>query len=159
MFDISSLTENPVNLAIVAAVFLIIIYILFRVASSIFKLILVAGVIGLAYYFWQGGTVDELKDSGIEVIFKDANLSNMKAIHCDGTDSDRTKCTCIVEPVYDDIYQRLTREEIARINTSDDAVKEELRKSMKRQRKEIRKCLIDNKGSKLIDQLKNFLTN
>jgi len=159
MFDISSLSENPVNLAIVAAAFLVIIYILFKVASSIFKFILVAGVIGLAYYFWQGGTVDELKDSGIEVIFKDANLSNMKAIHCDGTDSDRAKCTCIIEPIYDDLHERLSREEIARINASADAVKEELRKSMKRQRKDIRKCLIDNQGGKLIDQLKGFLTN
>ncbi len=157
MFDISSLTDNPINLAILVGAFLIIIYIVFKVAKSILQLILIAGVVGLAYFFWQGGTVDELKDSGVEVIFKDANLSNMKVVLCSDSNSDKAKCTCIVDPVYEDIHNRLSKTEIARINTSPEEIKEELRKSMKSQRKDIRKCLLSNQGDKLIDNVRGLL--
>jgi len=159
MFDLSSLTDNPLNIAIVIAVGIALLYILFRVAQSFLKLILSVVVIGLAIYFWQGGTVAGLKDKGTQALFKDADLVNMKTVLCEGEKADRAKCTCVVDPVYADIHSRLSRSEIAAINADRERVEEEIQRSLKNQRQEIRRCLVNNQGGKLMDQLKGVLGN
>ena len=157
MFDISSLTENPTNSIIAIAVVIALVYIFFRVAKSAIKLLLTVVVLGLAFYFWQGGTVDDLKGKGTQAIFKDADLSNMLQVHCQDEKADKAKCKCVIDPVFKDIHSRLTSSEIAQANQDPQQIEAELRNSMRNKRKEIRKCLVNNSGGKVLDQLKGVL--
>ncbi|MEM6628051.1 MAG: hypothetical protein AAF694_00185 [Bacteroidota bacterium] len=157
MFDISSLTDNPTNSIIAIAVVIALVYIFFRVAKSAIKLILTVIVLGLAFYFWQGGTVDGLKDKGTQALFKDADLSNMMQIHCQDEKADKVKCTCVIGPVFQDIHSRLSTSEISQANQDPERIEEEIQTSMRNKRKEIRKCLVNNSGGKVLDQLKGVL--
>jgi len=157
MLDFSQLTDSPLNMLILASAFIIILYIFFKVAGSLIKLVLTVAVLGLVYYFWQGGTVSDIKDTGIEAVFKDANLTDMVEANCTGNKADRTRCTCIIEPVYDEIHARLSEKEIASVNKDPDQIQEEIRKSMQKQKKEIRACIIQHKGDKLLDKIQDLL--
>ena len=157
MFDISTITENPQNSLIAVLVALALIFILFRVAKSIFKIVLSVVVLGLAFYFWQGGTVDGLKDKGTQAIFKDADLSNMMQVHCQEEKADKIKCECVIGPVFQDIHSRLSSSEIAQANQDPQRIEEEIQRSMKNEKKEIRRCLVNNSGGKVLDQLKGVL--
>ena len=157
MFDISSLTENPTNSIIAVVVVIALVYIFFRVAKSAIKLILSVAVLGLAFYFWQGGTVAGLKDKGTQAIFKDADLSNMMQVHCQDEKADKAKCTCVIGPVFQDVHARLSSSEIAQANQDPERIEAELQTSMRNKRKDIRKCLVNNSGGKVLDQLKGVL--
>lgn len=159
MFDISTLTNNPQNSLIAILVAVAIIFILFRVAKSIFKIVLSVVVLGLAFYFWQGGTVDGLKDKGTQAIFKDANLSNMMEVHCQGEKADKIKCECVIGPVFQDIHSRLSSSEIERANQDPQQIEAEIQTSMRNEKRDIRKCLVNNSGGKILDQLKGVLGN
>ena len=159
MFDLSSLTDNPQNTLIAVLVAVAIIFILFRVAKSVFKIVGTLLVLALAFYFWQGGTVAGLKDKGTQAIFKDANLSNMMQMHCQGDKADKAKCTCVIGPVFQDIHSRLSSTEISMANQDSERIESEIQTSMKNKKKEIRKCLVNNSGGQVLDQLKGILGN
>lgn len=155
---LESLSENPINIAITVGAIILVIFILFRVAKTLLKVVLVVVVLGLAYYFWQGGTVSGLKDAGIDLVFKDANLSDMREKLCEGEKADKAKCSCIVEEVHRDVEVRLSEDEIAQANQDKAKIREEIRKSMKGRKKEILDCLKQNQGEKYMKLFQGLLT-
>jgi hypothetical protein len=144
---------NPINGLIVVTALVAAGIILFRIASKVFKVVGIALVIGLSYYFWQGGTVSELKDESISGLFHNVPLQSLEDELCVGAKADRVKCDCIVEPVTQDLRERLSASQLAKASADPGQRVAELRASMRNRRKEIRQCLINNKGG---DLLKKF---
>ena len=150
-----NLMDNPINLLILVGAGILIISILMKVAKSIFKIALTVVVLGLAWYFWQGGSLADLKDEGVRQLFKKAAISDMKDIYCDGEKAEKTKCICIITPVYDDLHARYSISEIREIEKDEDQVMAEIRLSLQRRNKEIRSCLTERKGSQYLNILKH----
>ena len=156
---LESFNGNPINMAIAIGAVILVVYILMKVARTVLKFVLTIAIIALAWYFWQGGTVDGLKLKGVEQVFKDTSLSNMEEDLCQGEKADKLKCQCIVMPVKEDLESRFSQEEMQRMDTDEEIVKEEIARSIKNQQKEIRSCLVKEGGGKYMNLLKGILGN
>jgi len=148
---------NPINGLIVVTVLVAGGYMLFKVASRVLKVVGIALTCGLAWYFWQGGTVSGLKDESIKTVFKQAPLTALEDNLCLGQKADRIKCECIVQPVAQDLTARLTRKELSAVSASPEERVTELRKSMRNRRREIRQCLVNNKGGEFLQKFGDVL--
>lgn len=146
---------NPINGLIVMTAMVAAGIIVFRVAGRFLKIFGIALVVGLAYYFWQGGTVSGLKDESIFAIFHKAPLDALEDELCKAAKADRVKCDCIVEPVAEDLNNRLSAEDLRKAD--EDTRVRELRTSMRNRRREIRQCLINNKGGDLLEKFANVV--
>ena len=151
-----NLTENPLNLLILIGAGLLIITILWKVARSILKIGLTIIVLGLAWYFWQGGSIEGLKDEGVRQLFKKATIADMKEVYCEGEKAEKAKCLCIVTPVYEDLHQQYSASELREIDQNEDTRMEAIRESLKRNGKDVRQCLAENKGSQYLNLLKHL---
>ncbi len=150
--------SEPSNLLLLGLAVLIGAYILFKVAGKIIKTVLFFALVGLVIYFWRGGTADELKGVGIRAVFpQKTTISGMMAQLCADEKAEKTKCTCIVQPVYADLSQRLTAKQIAEIDANPEQVQEEIRTSLENRKKEIQACLVKNKGSQYMEALKEVI--
>jgi hypothetical protein len=111
----------------------------------------------LVVYFWQGGSVSDLKDKSVEALFKDATIETMLGQYCPATaeEPDDVKCLCIVRPVHSDLTARFTEKEIREIDQDDARIQAEIRKSFSNKKKEIKNCLVKNKGSEYLDKMKD----
>ncbi len=149
----------PINglitvLAIVGAAYLI-----FKVASKLLKAVGLILIVALGWFFWQGGTVDDLKAKGTNVIFGKTPLMELNSRYCEGDKAEKTKCECFVTPVNDDLRERLSLAEIKAADADPAKRLEELRKSMRNQNKAIKDCLIKNKGAKGVNQMKEWIND
>ena len=135
---------------------LAVVFILFKIAQKIIKFVLIAAIVGLVIYFWQGGSVASLKGAGVRSLFGDSNIQTMMDDHCSGEKAERVKCSCIVEPVYQDLTQRLTPTEITEANTNAQRMEKELEKSISSLQKEISLCLTKEKGTDYLNKLNGF---
>lgn len=155
LFD--SVAQHPLNALIALAAISLILFILVRIARTVVKLVLTLIVLGLAWYFWQGGTVQGLTDKAVDQIFKETTLTTMESDLCQGPMADKGNCRCIVYPVSQDISSRLSAREMAEFDQDPERVREEIKKSIKNKQKEIRKCLIDEPGQRYLEELKELL--
>ena len=145
------LTNTNTLILIIAG--LAVVFILFKIAQKIIKFVLLAVIIGLAIFFWQGGTVSDLKGAGVNSLFGDSNMQTMMDDHCAGEKAERVKCSCIIEPVYQDLSNRLSASEIAEANRNPDRMEAELHKSVSALQKEISLCLTKEKGTDYLKKL------
>lgn len=150
--------SEPTNLLLLGVAVLVGGYLLFKIASKVLKTVLLLAIVGLVIYFWQGGTVDSLKDTSVRTLFnKRTTISGMMDQFCADEKAEKVKCLCIVQPVHADLTGRLSASQIAAIDQNSDQVQEEIRVSLGNQQKEIRNCLVKNKGSQYMEALKNFV--
>ena len=151
---------NPMNLLILALAIIGGGYLLFKVAGKIIKTVGIIILLGLVYYFWQGGTSADLKMSGTKTLFTNAKLSTLESRYCKEGKEEKTKCLCITTPVAEDLQSRLSAKEMQEIDLDQKKVYTELHKSMRNKRKQINNCLIKNKGAKgvgkLVDMVKSI---
>lgn len=133
-----------------------VVYILFKVGQKIVKGILVLIIAGLAFYFWQGGTVDELKGKGIQSLIDQSSLVNLRQNNCAGDKADNTKCLCIIGPVEEDLRSRLSSSEMRTLDLDAQLRKKEIRSSMSNKQKEIRQCIINKKGPEYWNGMKGI---
>ncbi|MCI4668768.1 MAG: hypothetical protein MRZ79_11580 [Bacteroidia bacterium] len=155
-----SLQEIPnLNLIIMVAAGVIIGIILFRVAQRILKTILIVAVIGLAYFFWQGGTVDELGQKGIDLFFKESRIDNMVDVNCPDQKAEKAKCDCVVIPTQKDLRNKFSISELAMLDKDWESLRREIGKSMQENEKEIRQCLLNNHGKKYIENISGIFEN
>lgn len=131
-----------------------IIYILFKVAQKVLKAILVLAIAALAFYLWQGGSINELKGKGMEALIDQSSISRLEENNCEGDNSDKTKCLCIVGPIKEDLSSRLSISDMASIDLDKELVRKEIRISLKNKQKDIRKCIISKKGPEYWDGIK-----
>lgn len=133
-----------------------VIYILFKVGQKIVKGILVLIIAGLAFYFWQGGTVDELKGKGIQSLIDQSSLVALNKNNCEGKELDNTKCMCIIAPLEEDLEARLSRSEMQTRDLDPELIKKEIRISLQNRQKEIRQCIINKKGPEYWNGIKGI---
>jgi len=131
-----------------------IIYILFKVAQKVLKAVLVLAIAALAFYLWQGGSINELQGKGMEALFDQSSLSQLEENNCEGEDADKTKCLCIIGPIKEDLSSRLSISDMTSIDLDKELVKKEIRTSLKNKQKEIRKCIVNKKGPEYWDGIK-----
>ena len=150
--------SEPTNLLMLGLAVVVGGYLLFKIASKILKTVLFFVIVGLVIYFWQGGTVSDLKDTGVRTVFnKKTTLSGMVAQLCEDEKAEKVKCICIVQPVHEDLTRRLSAGQMAAIDRDSDRVQEEIRISLGNQRKAISNCLVKNKGSQYMEALKEVI--
>lgn len=135
------------------------IYVVMKLAGKVLKVVGIALVIGLAFYFWQGGSVDGLKEGAVKQVFKDTPISELMQKFCQEDKQDKARCMCIVTPVHNDLHTRLSAAELQEVDADPARRSEEIRTSLKNKKKDIRKCLINNKGKEYIMKLWGFMKN
>ncbi|MEO0899527.1 MAG: hypothetical protein AAFY71_24165 [Bacteroidota bacterium] len=146
---------NNLNLIILVAAGVAIGLIFFRVAQNILKTVLIIGVVGLAVYFWQGGSVDELGQESIGLFFKESSYGAMLEVNCPEKKADKSRCDCVVNPVFEDLGKKYSDAQLDELDDNWEDFRREIGVSMKENKKEIRKCLQEH-GGKYIDKLKDF---
>lgn len=153
-----SLQQIPnFNMIIMIAAGVVIGLILFKVAQRILKTVLILAVVGLAYFFWQGGTVDELGQESIDLFFKESSVARMVSVNCPDEKAEKAKCDCVVIPTQEDLQDRFSRSEIRDLDQNWDDLKREIGKSMKENQNEIRKCLVNNHGKKYVEKFSDLV--
>ena len=133
----------PVNLIILALAVIGALYLIFKVGSKVIKALGLILILALAIFFWQGGTVDELKLKGIGAMFGDTPVAEMEAKYCQNEKEEGNMCQCVVMPVLQDLDARYSRSELADLDKDNDARKEAIKESMKNKQKEILGCMKD----------------
>ncbi|MGB0521766.1 MAG: hypothetical protein ACPGJS_02340 [Flammeovirgaceae bacterium] len=152
-FNISEII--PFILIIIAAI------VVYKMAKSLLKAVGFALVIGLGWFFWQGGTVDELqqkadkvKAGGVKLYFKNETISGMKSRFCTPERAEKFKCRCVITSVYNDLTTRFSEAELAKLDQNDELRLQEIRQSLKNQRKNIMDCGTEKEGKAFVDKMK-----
>ncbi|MEH0156754.1 hypothetical protein V6R21_21670 [Limibacter armeniacum] len=121
------------------------------------KMILKVGAILLlvaAFFFWY----KMIPDSGLDVFFKKAEkLSDLQRLCAESEGLKEVKCDCIVEPIYNDMSQRLTGERLTEVEANPELFKKELRKSLQNSRHEIKDCIAKEKGPEMADKIEKAI--
>ena len=145
------------NTLIIGIAAVVILYILLKIASKVIRLIGVIAVVALGYFFWNGGTVDDLKEEVVQALFKEQDINQLLSTYCEGSKADGFKCECIVKPVYEDLTSRLSAEEIAALANDEQARIAQIRQSMRNQGSTIRSCIVKEKGGEYWDKVKGVI--
>ncbi len=138
-----SLPLPPTNILILILAAIGALYLIFKVGSKIIKTVGMVLILALAVFFWQGGTVDELKLKGVGTLFGDTHISDFEAKYCQGIKEDASMCDCVAQPVYQDLKARYSSGELSEIDLDKNRRKEAIKESLKNKQGEILRCLKD----------------
>ena len=143
---------DPISLLYLALVIIAIILIV-KVVKFIVKIIgfLLIGVV-LFLFLTEGGNLNFINEySNLEKVFQGKSLEALQNNFCTDT-TESIKCDCIITPVLTDLNERLVLEEDS-ITSNSDAWMKEIKTSLVRKKKEIRRCLVKRKGKEIIKDL------
>jgi hypothetical protein len=132
-------------------------WLLVKVASKIIRFVGVVIVIGLVWFFWQGGTVEELKYKGVQALFRNTSVLEIEDRFCQTEKADTWKCQCLARPVSQDLQARFSEQELKEIDVNDELRLEEIRNSMRIRNDEIQACLKEkgvSGGKGIVDWVK-----
>jgi len=149
--DFSTLANSDLLLLIIIAI--VVLWILFKVGKNLFKIAGIIFIVILIYLVWSGKTAQFLVEPSLEHAFEKRNINEMYENHCSESKKDKAMCACVVEPVYNDLYDRHRRGAIN--NFSPEKMAEEVMISYKNQQVFMHQCLKDKNQNKL-DILKKF---
>jgi len=116
-------------------------FILVRIAKTLFKVAFIALFALGGYYLWTSGSVDGWIEPTMESMFKNTTISELMDKHCSPSSKDGMKCQCIVTPVYNDLNMRFSKSELTQLEQNKKRMVEEMLTSMKTQKKEMESCL------------------
>ena len=145
---------EPVTLLIIGVVIVAVIIIIVKIAKAIFKFVLVVAAVLVGLFIWNNLSVEEVKEEGIEAVFKNKTISEMPEL-C--ATKETIKCKCIIEIVHADITERLSKREIRKTDKDPQAVMEQIQISLRNKKKEIKKCLLENEGQKLLNGVEKVI--
>lgn len=140
------------------------VWLLMRVVSSLFRILFVVLLLGVAYYFFTGRNVAENVDLGGLSFFTDNNINQLMADNCHSVraDDDKSvKCECMITPVYNDMKQRLGgAAQVRALDKSKLQMNSEMSKSFYNQSANIKACLNRKKEEQLsiVRQIINFFS-
>lgn len=146
-----TIDQNTLILAVAA---IVVLYILFKIASRILKLVGIFLVIAFGYYFWNGGTAEELKEMGVQTLFKEADVTKLVDTYCSDGQENSLKCDCLAKPIYQDLTSRLSAEQLQSLATNEEERIRQIRQSFRNKGSEIRACFVKEKGGAYWDKLK-----
>lgn len=116
------------------------IYILVKVASRIMKVIAIAIIIGLGWYFYQGNSFDDLKGDTLGFLVGNTKIEDYPTKFCAEDKKDNFRCACIANPVYLDLKSRLSDAQIAELENNKEAKMAEIKQSILNRQAEIKAC-------------------
>lgn len=155
--DLSQFSQS--DLILIAVGGLILIWILFKVAKTLVRVAILA-LLGLALYFiWTGKTPDALLKTGLKTAVKRTSISNLHDKFCTPEKKDRAMCSCIVDPIYNDVLKRYSKRDLKDMDK--ELLASETLDSYENQKTIIQDCLKDKKEDKLkiIELLKEQIAN
>jgi len=148
-----------VNSLIAIGVGVILAIIIFKVVKSIIKAVGIVLLVVIALYFWQGGTVEGLKDKAqntkedginlwVNSYFKTKKVAipDLVETFCVADKVDKAKCACVITPVYEDLTSRLSSSELAALEQNHSLKIREIRNSITNRNEFIKKCGVERKG-------------
>lgn len=147
---------EPISLLYLALIIVAIIIIVkvVKFVAKIIGFLLIALVLFL--FITEGGNLNFINEySNLEKIFQGKSLEALQNNFCSDTES--IKCDCIVKPVIADLNDRLFQEDSITIDVNSDAWMEEIKISLVRKKREIRRCLVKRKGKELVKDLEEFV--
>jgi len=145
-----------VTTIIVIVVAILAIYIAYKFAKKIMKLVFILAVlIGASAYIYFG--TDYFKDAKSKELGKNISVENLLKVYCkpDMRASDQLKCDCIIRPLHNDLVKRLSPDEIANLTGRKVLFIKEILVSYKNQRDTIKSKLKERGASDLFAQFKN----
>ncbi len=142
------------NTLILVVAGVIILAILIKIASKILKFVGVILVIAFGYFFWQGGSIEDLKDMSVKGLFKEKDVTQLVNTYCNGTEDNSIKCDCLAKPIYEDLSSRLSAEELQALANNEEERIAQIRQSFKNKGAEIRACMVKEKGGAYWEKMK-----
>lgn len=130
------------------------IFILFKVAQKILKAVLIIAVIALAFYFWQGGSIDDLGTRGANALFKGKSLTEMVEHNCPPEEANSLKCQCVITPVMEDLEAQYSPSELSSMEADKQKREAVIKESLAKNQQEIRDCIVNKKGPEYWEGLK-----
>ena len=150
--------DISIIIAIAAGIILSFIIIKF-IAKNIIKFIgITVLVVAFGFYLWyvfgdsQNGNIAKIVSFSPAAIHT-AYCEDMK------THSDSLKCECIVEPIYEDLKQRLSADELKSMKNDKIKFITEVRESINNKKQEIKNKLKDRQAGYLWDEFKQEIKN
>ncbi|WNJ18091.1 hypothetical protein [Pontibacter sp. G13] len=118
----------------------------FKVARVLLKGVYVVLITLGVMYFWQGGSVDDLKSKAVEALVHQGTLEEVFKSYCDRQTQLDIKCECLLTPIYDDLFERLTPEEIEEANQNKKLRRREVMLSLHIKKEEIKSCYVKRRS-------------
>jgi hypothetical protein len=127
---------------IIAAIIIIIGYLLLRTISKVFfKILFIIFLIGALVYillFYRGGLLD--------LGNKEFILYELQEKYCTGEDKDQVKCECIINPLLKEFNKKYSGEEIKELQKNKAKSIKEILKIANVNKEKINACLKENKS-------------
>lgn len=132
----------------------LVLYILIKIASRLLKLAGIFIVIALGYFFWNGGTADELQGMGVQALFDESDVTKLVETYCSGGQANSLKCDCLARPIQEDLTSRLSAAELSALAGNEAERIRQIRQSFRNKGAEIRACMVKEKGGDAWDKIK-----
>lgn len=121
-----------------------------RIISTAFKLVIWAIILGAVYFLVTGRSVVEEFSPDMKKFFANKTINQLMADNCNTADEDKTiKCRCLVQPVYQDMVERLGKEGVIGLENSKIRMEGEMAKSLYNQTDDIKQCFKQVKDEKM----------
>ena len=149
-------TSEMILLGIAAIIAL---FILVRIAKTIFKVIIVVAILAALFFLLKGGSLDSLMGPSVNNIFQNTTITQLMDQHCSPEKRNDLKCKCIVTPVYNDLTIRFDSKELAELEENKKRMAEEMLRSLQNKRAYVQECMGDKKesGLKWLKKVKDIL--
>ncbi len=112
----------------------------------------IAGMVILVIFVYTlfSGNADFLTNPDLETIFQNNNITTMQQRYC-SNDTKRSKavCSCIIEPVYQELYRMYPEYKIKEIEANQGYLSNEVERIIDRKRSDIQLCLDKNQANTL----------
>ena len=144
--------ETSIFVSIVLAI--IALFLVFKFAKNIAKLVLLAIVIiSLGGYLYFGTNLFTEKRQELAQKF---TIENVKEQYCTGniSDNDRIKCECILVPLFDDLNKRFSESELAELEKNKPKLITEIFKSFHFKKDEINRLLENKDAVSVLEEFK-----
>lgn len=127
---------------------LIAIFIIVKIAKTIFRILIGLAVIAALWLVFKGG-IGDFSSSDVDNFFKNTTITQLMNTHCTPESKEGLKCKCIITPVYNDLSLRFTSQELTELESNKKRMADEMFKSLKNKRTTIEDCLGEKKDSSL----------
>lgn len=132
---------STTELILLAIAAIIAIYILIRIAKTLFKIAIFAVALFVIYLIWTSGSADNLIESGLEKMFQGQTISQLENKYCADGRADKMRCECVIIPVHEDLKARFRPHELNDLEQNEKLMVDEMLKSFNNKKPEIKECM------------------
>ncbi len=155
--DLNQFSQSDLILVGIGAI--IVIWILFKVAKTLFRVAIFALLIGALYFLWTGQTPSGVIKTGVKAALQKNNIADLHDKYCGLGKRDKALCACIFQPIYSELSNSYSESEIRTLEK--DAMVSATMNAFNAQKEVITACIKEKKEDKLkiIEVLKEQIAN